>query len=130
MTVRGIRGATTVSENTREEILLKTEELLKALIEKNGLLEDHIASVIFSVTADVDAEFPALAARNLGWAYTPLFCAREIDVPGSLKRCVRVLIHVNSEKPQKEMVHLYLHDARILRPDLGSRGEEVNYTEK
>lgn len=118
MSVRGIRGATTVKANTKDDIVNGTRELLQAMMEKNGILLEDIASAIFSVTEDLNAQFPAVAARQLGWIYTPLFCTLEIPVPGSLKGCVRVLLHVNSDKGQEEMVHVYLHDAEKLRPDL------------
>lgn len=124
MAVRGIRGATTVEENTREEIISKTVELLEKLVERNSVPVEEIASVIFSVTDDLDAEFPAAAAHHLGWARTPLFCTREIPVRGSLEKCIRVLMHVNSEKKQKEMVHLYLYKAKKLRPDLSGNERE------
>jgi chorismate mutase len=124
MAVRGIRGATTVEKNTREEIVSKTVELLEKLIERNNIPVEEIASVIFSVTEDLDAEFPAAAAHHLGWAKTPLFCTREIPVKGSLKKCIRVLMHVNSDKKQKEMVHVYLYKAKKLRPDLSSDEKE------
>ncbi len=122
MAVRGVRGATTVDSNTKEEIISKTEELLQGLIEVNGINLEDITSVIFSATDDIDAEFPAVAARNLGWIYTPLFCTREIPVQGSMTGCIRVLMHVNSEKRQDEMVQLYLHEAAKLRPDLKNGG--------
>lgn len=118
MTLRGIRGATTAEQNSEEEILSRTEELLSEIIARNGLVIEDIASVIFSVTDDLDAVFPAKAARNLGWVYTPLFCTREIPVQGSLDRCIRVLMHVNTDRDQKEMVPVYLHEAKKLRPDL------------
>ena len=88
------------------------------MVEKNEVHLEDIASVIFSVTDDIDAEFPAIAARDIGWIYTPLFCTREIPVKGSVKRCIRVLIHINSDKNQEEMIHIYLRDAKKLRPDL------------
>ncbi len=122
MAVRGVRGATTVLSNTKEEIVNKTEELLRGLIEKNNISIEDVASVIFSATADIDAEFPAVAARKMGWIYTPLFCTREIPVEGSMPGCIRVLMHVNSEKRQDEMVQLYLHEAQKLRPDLKDGG--------
>jgi chorismate mutase len=116
---RGIRGATTVKHNDREEILAATIELLKLLIEKNDLHPDNVASVIFTATDDLDAEFPAVAARSLGWEETALMCAREIPVPGSLKKCIRVLIHVNTTRSVAEMQHVYLRDAVSLRPSFG-----------
>src|SRR5436853_2491184 len=93
---RGIRGATTADENTRESILEATHELLMHLIEANSLSADDIASVIFSTTPDLNAVFPAVAARELGWLHTALLCAHEMAVPGSLSKCIRVLIHWNT----------------------------------
>jgi chorismate mutase len=113
---RGIRGATTVEQNNREEILAATDELLKLLIEKNDLHPDDIVSAIFSMTEDLDAEFPAVAARKLGWIETALICTREIPVPGSLKKCIRVLIHVNTTKSISEIQHVYIRRAVALRP--------------
>lgn len=118
MPVRGVRGATTVGKNDREEILERTGELLRALVERNGIVPADIASAVFSVTGDIDAEFPAVAARRMGWIYTPLMCTREIPVPGSLPLCIRVLLHVNTDRPQEDIIHLYLREARKLRPDL------------
>ena len=115
--LKGIRGATSVSENSKEAILIRTEELLRDMVEKNSLQTDRIASVFFTTTLDLNAEFPAVAARKLGWTDVPLICAREIDVPGSLPLCIRVLIHYNilDDKPLK---HVYLHEAKKLRKDL------------
>lgn len=127
MAVRGIRGATTVESDTREEIISRTKELLEAIIEKNSVSAEDIISAIFSVTGDVTAEFPAVAARKIGWIYTPLFCTLEIPVPGSLRKCIRVLIHVNSDRPQKEMKHVYLNGAQSLRPDLGEKDKNKYY---
>jgi len=115
MNVRGIRGATTVSSDNKEEIIAATKELLQKIAQENQLNIDDIASALFSSTEGLDAEFPAVAARELGWNDTPLLCMREIDVPGSLRNCVRVLLHVNSEKPQKELKHIYLRAAVDLR---------------
>lgn len=128
MTVRGIRGATTVKLNNKEEIIEKTRELLELIVEKNNLDHSDIVSIIFSVTDDVNAEFPAVAARKLGWLYTPLLCTNEIPVPGSLRNCIRVLLHVNSEKKQDEMIQVYLYEARNLRPDLDEREGNKSYT--
>ncbi|HDP79712.1 MAG TPA: chorismate mutase [Spirochaetes bacterium] len=127
MPVRGIRGATTVDENTGEEIVAKTRELLEAMVVRNGFSPEDIVSVIFSVTDDVNAEFPAVAARRLGWLYTPLMCTREIPVPGSLNGCIRVLIHMNSDKKQEEIIHVYLYGARKLRPDLDTAEKDRYY---
>ena len=116
--VRGIRGAITVERNTAEEIVAATRELLEAIIRENDLDPEDIASAFFTVTADLDAEFPASAAREMGWKYVPLLCATEINVPGRLGRCIRVLVHVNTEKTQRELRHIYLGNAAQLRVDL------------
>lgn len=127
MAVRGIRGATTVEKNDSAEIIQKTRELLEIIIKKNGFAVEDVASVVFTVTDDLNAEFPAVAAREMGWLYTPLMCGREIPVPGSVGKCIRVLLHVNTSSPQKNMVHVYLHDARKLRPDIDSDHEDRYY---
>ena len=119
MTVcRGVRGATTVTENTRDAILLATRQMLALMIRRNGIEATDIASALFTVTRDLDAEFPALAARQLGWIEVPLLCGYEISVSGSLENCIRVLLHWNTDKPQSEIQHVYIHDAVKLRPDL------------
>ncbi len=128
MAVRGIRGATTVPANTKSDIVVRTKEMLETLVRLNDIRQEDIASAIFSVTDDLDAEFPAVAARQMGWMYTPLFCTKEIPVQGSLKSCIRVLLHVNSERNQEEMKHVYLHEAEKLRPDLGSTNKNKFYT--
>ncbi|BCL84104.1 chorismate mutase [Ktedonobacteria bacterium brp13] len=113
---RGIRGATTVEHNDREEIVTATTELLQLLIERNDLHPDDIVSAIFSMTEDLDAEFPAVAARKLGWVESALMCTREIPVPGSLGKCIRVLIHVNTTRSIAEIQHIYIKGAATLRP--------------
>lgn len=115
MALRGIRGAITVKDNTHQEIVAATKQLLTKIISANKLRIEDIASVIFSVTKDLNATFPAVAARELGWNDTPLLCTYEIEVPGSLSKCVRVLLHVNTDKSQKEMKHVYLRGAKNLR---------------
>lgn len=117
MRCRGIRGATTASANTGDAILSATRELLALLVERNTLDVDDIASVFFTVTDDLDAQHPALAARQLGWHDAALLCAREIPVPGSLGHCIRVLLHVNTERSAREIRHIYLRDAVVLRPN-------------
>lgn len=117
MYCRGIRGATTVERNEREEILAATTELLELLISQNDLRAEDVASAIFTTTADLDAEFPALAARKLGWSDVALLCAREIPVPGSLPMCIRVLLHVNTGRAASEIAHVYIHGAVNLRPE-------------
>jgi chorismate mutase len=124
MRVRGIRGATTVDSNTREAILDATTELLERIVELNELDVDDVASAFFSTSPDLDAEFPAVAARvALGWHHTALSCMHEMNVPGSLQMCVRILLHVNTNKRADEVVHVYLRGARALRPDLALASE-------
>lgn len=118
MSVRAIRGATTVVENTREAILEATTELLEAIVRINEVEPEDMASIIFTTTPDLDAVFPAVAAREAGWTNIALECLHEMNVPGSLARCLRILIHVNTELSQGELTHVYLRDARTLRPDL------------
>jgi chorismate mutase len=115
--LRALRGATTVEQNTAEAILAATDELLRALIDRNELASDEMVSCIFTCTDDLDAEFPAVAARALGLSSVPLLCAREIDVPGALPRVIRVLLHAYAD-PQSEVRHVYLRDAVGLRADL------------
>jgi len=119
--LRGIRGATTVDADTAEAILDATEELVREIVASNALQPEDIASALFTVTPDLRAEFPAAAARRMGWTMVPLLNFTEIGVPGRLQRCVRVLLHVNTERTQAEMVHVYLREAVSLRPDLVSR---------
>jgi len=121
VTVRGVRGATTVTEDTPEAILDATEELVKEIVAANGILSEDVASALFTVTPDLHAEFPAAAARRMGWTMVPLLNFTEIGVPGRLERCIRVLLHVNTARAQNEMVHVYLREAVSLRPDLVSR---------
>ena len=115
---RGVRGATTVEANSRDAILKATRQLLALIIRRNGIDPKDIASAIFTVTRDLDAEFPALAARQLGWLDVPLLCGYEVEVPGSLMSCVRILLHWNTDRDQTEIHHVYIHDAVSLRPDL------------
>jgi chorismate mutase len=114
---RGVRGATTAEENTREAILEATRDMLERLIAANGLRAEDIASAIFSTTPDLTAEFPAVAARALGWTDTALFCTHEMAVPGSLPRAIRVLVHWNTTRRADEIVHVYMRGARSLRPE-------------
>jgi chorismate mutase len=116
MATRGIRGATTVERNDRDEILAATTELLSVIVQLNGLRSEDVAYVWFTVTPDLDAEFPAFAARELGWTAVPLMCGREIPVPGALPLCVRALISWNTSKAQHEIRHVFLHGAKELRP--------------
>jgi chorismate mutase len=115
MLVRGVRGATTVEANTVEAILEATRELLAAMLKANEIDVEYVASAFFTTTPDLDAEFPALAARDLGVA---LMCAHEMNKPGALPMCLRILLHVNTDKAARDIKHVYLRDARQLRPDL------------
>lgn len=114
---RGVRGATTCEANTREAILEATREMLELLIESNGLRADDLASAIFTTTPDLNAEYPAVAARALGWTDTALLCGHEMAVPGGLQRCIRVLVHWNTERRADQVVHVYIRGAKALRPD-------------
>lgn len=119
MPIRGIRGATVVSADRSDVILRATRELLAAILEANPSLEPaDLASGLFTLTEDLRAAYPAEAARQMGWVEVPLMCAREIPVPGSLPRCIRVLLHWNTKLPQAEIHHVYLGEAARLRPDL------------
>ncbi|MHC2069565.1 chorismate mutase [Bremerella sp. T1] len=118
MLCRGVRGATTVTDNNRDEILEATRQLLALMIRQNQIDPKDVASAIFTITSDLNAEFPALAARQIGWMDVPLICTHEISVPGSLPRCVRILLHWNTEKSQEDIHHVYVRDAVRLRPDL------------
>jgi len=118
MRVVAIRGATTVDADDGTLIRAATRELLARLVEANSLAVEDIISVIFTVTTDLRDEFPARAARDLGWVDVPLLCTIEMSVPGALPRCIRVLLHAHAARPRSELRHIYLHDARALRPDL------------
>ncbi len=104
--------------NTAEAINAATRALLEAIVETNGMAAGEIASVVFSATADLDAAYPARSARRLGWQHVPMLCLQEMQVPGSLPRCIRVLIHWNTDRAPEEIRHIYLGAARSLRPDL------------
>lgn len=118
MTVRAIRGATTAEENTREAIIESTLELLKEIEKKNDLEKADAISIIFTVTPDLNAVFPAVAAREMGLTFVPLLDMAAPDIEGSLKKCIRVMIHINTDKTKEEIHHVYLRGAKVLRPDL------------
>lgn len=121
MFVRGIRGATSVEVDSREAILEATRELLEEILRVNGIDRfDDLVSAIFTTSPDLKACFPAEAARSLGMSEVPLLCASEIAVPGALTRCIRVLLHVNTDKKQNQISHIYLREAVKLRPDMKS----------
>ncbi len=119
MPTRGLRGATTIETDSRDNVLAATQELLEAILRANpSLRTEDIASALFTVTDDIASAYPALAARQMGWDLVPMMCAREIPVAGSLPLCIRVLIHWNTDLAQSEIRHIYLHKAIQLRPDL------------
>lgn len=117
--VRGIRGATTVKQDEENEILQATSELLLQIVEQNRVVPEDICSVFVTTTGDLTATFPAAAIRRLpGWELVPLMCSLEIPVQPSLPKCIRLMVHVNTEKSQKEIIHVYLNEAKVLRPDI------------
>ena len=120
MKMRGIRGAVTVDADDSQAIVAATKRLLTAMVEQNGVSLDDIASVLFSLTPDLRAAFPALGAREMGWVHVPMLHFSEIDVPGALPRVIRVLMHVNTPLAQTDVEHVYLDGARVLRPDLAA----------
>jgi chorismate mutase len=115
--LRGVRGATTAEANTREAILAATHELLCLMIEANTVRPDDVASAIFTTTIDLDADYPALAARALGWHDVALMCMHEMNVPYGVKQCIRILLHWNSEVAARDVKHVYIKGAINLRPD-------------
>lgn len=122
MKVRGIRGATTVLVNTPVAIFEATQELMKEIVRHNDIDIDNVASVFLTMTQDLNADFPAKAVRSLpGWQWVPLMCAPELNVPNAMKRCIRVLIHVNTTHSQEDLNHIYLGEAVALRPDVVGR---------
>jgi chorismate mutase len=117
MVCRGVRGAITIEEDTPEAILKATRELLALMIHINDIRSEDVASAYFTTTQDIVSQYPALAARQLGWLDVPLLCGHEMAVPNSLPHCIRILIHWNTERSQQEIHHIYLGDAQSLRPD-------------
>jgi chorismate mutase len=118
MRLRAVRGATTIEEDTAEDIVSATVQLLEEMLRRNAVAREDLVSIIFTATPDLRAEFPAVAARKLGISDVPLLCARELDVEGAIGRCVRVLMHVYTERDQESLRHVYLGEARRLRTDL------------
>lgn len=118
VSVRALRGATTVEQDDPGSIERATRELLLAIMAANDLAPDALVSAIFTMTEDLRSDFPARTARDLGWTDVPFLCTVEIPVPGSLAKCIRVLLHVETGRPRSAMRHVYLHGARVLRPDL------------
>ena len=124
MTVRAVRGATQLEEDVREHLLERVAEMVLGVMSANGLEVDDFVSVIFTATSDLHSEFPAYAARRLGFGEVPLICARELEIDGSMPRVVRMLAHVETELPRADITHVYLHGAAALRRDL-TRVREV-----
>jgi chorismate mutase len=121
MSVRGIRGATTVQQDTPELIRAAARELMEEILNRNQITDfDDVISAVFTTTPDLVSAFPAEAARAIGMNFVPLLCAQEIPVPGSMPRCLRILLHVNTSRTPQDIEHVYLHDAKRLRPDLRS----------
>jgi chorismate mutase len=118
MHVRGIRGATTVESNSVEAILEATRDLLQAMLTANEVHEEDVASAFFTTTLDLNAEFPAVAARDMGWSNVALMCGHEMNKPGGLPMCLRILLHVNTDRAARDVKHVYLRGARVLRPDI------------
>lgn len=119
MTVRGVRGATTVASDQTDIVLGATKSLVIEMAKGNGIVPEDIVSVIVSTTRDIESAFPAKAVRTIeGWKYVPVMCTHEMDVPGAMPLCIRILMHVNSEKAQKDINHIYQNEAVKLRPDL------------
>src|SRR5580692_6067104 len=116
--VRGLRGATTVDADTAAQVTVRSQELMRTIMERNGLTEDDIVSALFTATGDVTSIFPATAIREIGFGAVPLLCAAEIAVPGSMPLCIRVLLHVYTARSRDEIHHVYLHGAQGLRDDL------------
>jgi chorismate mutase len=122
MPVRGIRGAINVASNTKKEILSKSRRLLEAMVRANRIKAADVATAIFTLTPDLDAEFPAIAARQMGWTDVPLMCAGELAVVGGMKKVVRILLLVNTKTPASKIRHQYLGETPRLRPDLAKKG--------
>ena len=126
MAIRAIRGAITVQENSEAEILAATQELLEAIQKDNlTMVVEDLASAWFTATADLDAAYPAKAARQMGWTDLAMLCAQEMQVCGSLTSCIRVLLHWNTELPSSALKHVYLREARSLRPDWADPEESI-----
>ncbi len=124
MPVRAVRGATTVNDNNPEEIIRNTKELLKKTIELNNIKTEDIVSIFFTTTIDLDSIFPSVAAREMGYTNVPLMCASELNIKDSLKKCIRIMMHINSNKNLDEITHIYLNNAKKLRPDLANKQNE------
>jgi len=118
MTFLAVRGATTCEEDTKEEITRATQELVSAILEKNSIPQKQIVSILFTATSDLVSEFPATAARGLGLDDVPLMCAQELEVTGSMPRCIRLMMHIDTDKQKSDIHHIFLGNAQALRKDL------------
>lgn len=119
MVARGVRGATTVEKNASDDIISATKQVLEKMIMENDISPEDVAQVLITVTSDLNADFPAKALRLFpGWTYVPVMCANEIPVPNSLKKCIRIMMTINTNKSQTEIKHIYLGEAKKLRPEL------------
>jgi len=118
LSLRAVRGATTVEEDTPSAVTDRVVALLSEILGRNGLVEDDIVSILFTATEDIVSIFPATAARSMGLGAVPLICARELAVVGSVPRCIRTMLHVTTERPREEIHHVYLEGAQALRDDL------------
>lgn len=117
--IRGVRGAITVEANEAQQIVSATERLISEMVTKNEVQPDHVASIFISATNDLNASFPAKALRNLeGWTFVPVTCMQEMAVPGSIEKCIRVMMHIETGRAQQDIEHIYLEKAKTLRPDL------------
>ena len=116
--VRALRGATTVEHDDPSQVEARTQELIAALLDRNGLVEDDLISIVFTATADIRTAFPAEAARSAGITHVPLLCARELEIEGGMARCIRILVHAYTDRGMQDLRHPYLHGARQLRTDL------------
>lgn len=116
--VRALRGATTLDSDDRDQLIARTQELMHEVFERNDLSEDDLISIVFTATDDLHCAFPAEAAREAGITHVPLLCARELEIDGSIERCVRILVHAYTTRTPRELRHVYLHDAKQLRTDL------------
>jgi chorismate mutase len=116
--IRAVRGATTVDADTRTEVIARTQELVRAIVERNSIAPDDMVSILFTATDDIHSAFPAEAAREAGLTLVPLMCARELEVEGGVERCIRVMLHVYTTLDADQLRHPYLHGARQLRTDL------------
>ncbi len=116
--VRAVRGATTIDVDSREQVVERTQELVRAVLERNAIDPDDIISILFTATDDVRSAFPAEAAREAGLTHVPLMCARELDIVDGIERCIRIMVHVTTERAHDALRHPYLHGARQLRTDL------------